>query len=794
MSFIISRCQPFSGSKGSLALLSELPPSPPEARDRPSTVATQRDRWGNRPDDAAYGAIITHKPFAPLKRIGRQARDYRRQVHLSWNEFVPWLRSGMQRSQRPSRRAFNIMLSLILLVALFTCSIGSVIGVAADYFSLKGLADSGLAALEHVPEDLGLGSHVSTHVITDQQRAQALVDVDTALDDFQQLHQRLIQPDLAISIGMHFPKTDSLLQSAFLLSGVALDAVQIVKKMFDTIIAFANVYVSSPLLANASSTQVAGGLSPADFTTMQTEMQNAMPYLTDLLTRLQMDPPNVLFAALSGDQQAKIMPLLQVVPKIPAVLPIIQQFIAAAPIILGVGQPAAYLIMTMDPAEMRATGGFQGNYAVLNVRAGRLSNVTLQDVYQLDHPYNTSWHGENDTPPSQYLSWWPREFLPWGLRDANLSPDFPTSAAYDLRELEKENGERAPVTGVNGVSEGTQQVTVTGLIAIEPTVIQQMLQLTGPITIGAPFNEVITADNFEARIHYYQLTNQGRKTSASSSGPSSTNKRFTSLLAHTLLARVKALPKDKLISYLGMLLTDLHTKDIQVAFSNPTAEAFLRMYQLTSELYTGSADSLMLVDSNISGNKASQFLAEQITDNVQLDGKGGATHTLSIHYDWAPPPIQDGTNPDEVYSVLYNADSAANYGLFYRQYTRIYTAQNPSVQAASGWQFGGIDTTVSDLPGRGMLGAYYILQGDATTHPVSWSVPDTTVTWYVPNVYTPGQPYALHFQRQAGAQLSLMLTVTGPTCGSQAAATQSFTVNTVTMDQVFSVPTTTCQG
>lgn len=784
-----------SGAKGSIALLSELPPSPLETRDRsPDDQMLRRDQWGTRPTSAAFDAVTARKPFAPLHHIGQQARDYRRQVRLSWNEIVPWVRSGMQRSQRPSRRAFNVMLSLILLVAVFTCVIGSGIGVAADYFGLKNLANNGLAALEHVPEDLGLGSHVSTHYITTAMRAQALVDVDTALSDFQQLHQRLTQPDLALSIGMHLPKTSDLLQSAYLLSGVALDAVQVVKKMFNTIIAFANVYVSSPLLASASSTQTAGALTLADLTTMQTELQNAMPYLTDLLARLQMDPPNVLFAALSDSQQAKIGPLLQALPKIPAVLPIVQQFISAAPAILGVGQPAAYLIMTMDPAEMRSTGGFQGNYAILNVRAGRLSNVTLQDVYLLDQPYNDSWRGENDVPPSQYLTWWPRAFLPWGLRDANLSPDFPTSAAYDLKELQKEGGERAPVTNSSGATEGTQQVTVTGVIAIEPTVIQQMLQLTGPISIGAPFYETITADNFEARIHYYQLTNQGRKTSASSGGPSSSNKRFTSLLAHALLARVKSLPKDKLISYLGMLLADLHTKDIQVAFSNPTAEAFLRMYQLTAELYTGPQDSLMLADTNISGNKASQFLAEQITDNVQLDGKGGAKHTLSIHYNWAPPPIQDGTNPDEVYSVLYNADSAANYGLFYRQYTRIYTAQNPMVQSASGWQFGGIDNMTSDFPGRGMLGAFYILQGDATTHPVSWSVPDTTVTWYVPNVYTPGQPYALHFQRQAGAQLSLALTISGPACGTQATTPQSFTVASVTMDQTFSIPTAACQG
>lgn len=788
-------------------MLSELPQTPSETRDAASsnildepaaTSDPQRDAWGNRPEQPIYTSFAQHGQAPLLQRVSQRMDAYRQAVHGSLNELVPWVRSGLPKSQKPTRRAFNVLLSFMLLIAITTCFIGSGVGLATDYFSLKSLASNGLAALERVPEDLGVGNHhLSEKFISDKQRALAAADVAIALRDFQELHQRLVHPDPALAAAMHAPGISNLLRSAYLLSGVALDAAQITQQLFPTIATLADVYVSAPLTNNGPTHQGDGALHMQDLTTMQQNLQSALPYVSDLIMRLRAAPPDVLFAALSASQRAKITPFLQLIPQIPTLIPLIEQFLPAAPAILGVGQPVGYLITTMDPAEMRATGGFQGNYAIMAMSQGRPGTINLQDVYLLDKPFDASAVGSANVPPATYLSWWPSSYLPWGLRDANLSPDFPTSAAYDLSELGLENGAYAPVTDSHGAIIGKEHLPMAGVIAIEPTVIEQMLTLTGPITIPSPYNDIVTAQNLQDKIHYYQLTTQGRKlgTKAGKGDTlSSANKRFTALLAKALLAKLKAEPKDRLLTFAGMLLNDLHTKDIQVAFTNPTAENFLRYYQISSEMYTGSADSLMVNDTNISGNKGSQFLHEQITDQVQLDAKGGATHTMTITYTWTPPAIQDGTDPNQVYNVLYDANAGANFGLFYRQFVRVYTAQQPTLLSASNWQFGGIDTTTSDIPGRGMLGAFYILQGDATTHPVAWNVPNPTLAWYVPHVYTPGQPYTLHFQHQADTLVSLTVTVTGPPCGSQPPTTQTFTANPVTTDAVYQMAVPACNG
>src|SRR5579884_3296169 len=66
------------------------------------------------------------------------------------------------------------------------------------------------------------------------------------------------------------------------------------------------------------------------------------------------------------------------------------QILTVAPSILGIGQPARYLVLFMDRSELRPGGGFQGNFGILTMDGGRPSTsapLTLQDVYQLDQRY-----------------------------------------------------------------------------------------------------------------------------------------------------------------------------------------------------------------------------------------------------------------------------------------------------------------------------------------------------------------------------------------------------------------------
>src|SRR5262249_34451039 len=103
-----------------------------------------------------------------------------------------------------------------------------------------------------------------------------------------------------------------------------------------------------------------------------------------------------------------------------------------APALLGVGTPSTYLLLAMDRSELRTGGGFIGNYGILTLQNAHLQQTHLQDTYVLDAAYFAKTGKE---PPATY-PWWPYHGASaeygWGLRDSNLSPDFPTNARTAL--------------------------------------------------------------------------------------------------------------------------------------------------------------------------------------------------------------------------------------------------------------------------------------------------------------------------------------------------------------------------
>ncbi|MGZ3624104.1 MAG: DUF4012 domain-containing protein, partial [Ktedonobacteraceae bacterium] len=184
----------------------------------------------------------------------------------------------------------------------------------------------------------------------------------------------------------------------------------------------------------------------------------------------------------------------------------------ALPAMLGMGQPAHYLIEVLDSTELRPGGGFIGNYGILTLSNGSVSDAHITDTSLLDAQYRTS--GHVIPYPSAY-KWFHLAPDSWSLRDANLDADFPTVARYSEKNYWLEGG-REPLQGV---------------IAITPALIQHILEITGPIAVPE-YHETITVNNLIDRIHYHQLAaSEGSGTVPASDGHSSQRKHFTALLA-----------------------------------------------------------------------------------------------------------------------------------------------------------------------------------------------------------------------------------------------------------------------
>jgi hypothetical protein len=327
-----------------------------------------------------------------------------------------------------------------------------------------------------------------------------------------------------------------------------------------------------------------------------------------------------------------------------------------------------------------------------------------------------------------------------------------------------------------------------------PFLISRILEITGPIKIPE-YNETITSQNLEERLHYYQLDNAGiRKEEIIEKveDPDSARKLFTARLSRMLMDHVRQAPPDELITLARELLHDLKTKDLQLYVNNPQVQGLLAHYGMTSEIDRSTThDGLYVVQANLSASKASQYVHTTMQDIVSLDSKGGATHTLTMR-------------------LVYNQIGPV-YGLdTYRDYVRVYVPEN--AQFISGHGFSTKDALCG--AGYGACPAYDIYQdgtllcprglaedGYATSllfdpyyqqlHPMTkiggptnlqsdeagrkmfggWAVVPKncsltlTLLWYVPPM---GQnPYSLLVQRQSSTlpELDLSILPSSTQCG-----------------------------
>ena len=619
--------------------------------------------------------------------------------------FAPLSASSTRRpASQQRRRAITIAVVLGLLLGVVAPLGYTAFTAYSTYKNLKALALDGVKHLEAVKAKLPTSTSDLSPLLNATTLTSLHPDIVAAQNDFTQLNAGL-NGSWIIGLAGGLPGLSGKVTAARHLAHIGVDITQMATILVDSGTSLVNILHRSPLDAKVPF------LTQTDLTTITNALNAVTPLLNDIAAQAHgVD----LGSLLSSSQQALLDKVLTGLPQIDATLGNVRQFLQIAPALLGLTTPASYLVVTMDRSELRASGGFQGNYALTTVAQGRLTgDIKLNDTYLLDEKNGQCWN-YNSVAPAAYQSWW--QFSCWGLRDANLSADFPTTARTSIQEMETEGG--APVAG---------------MIALTPKIIQQVLKLTGPITIGLGYNVTVTPDNLEALIHQFQLTHS---TTGGDLPPpdqlSSERKRFTALLGRALQDRLHGLKQDTLIALARDAIEDLKSKDIQFYSLNPAVEQFFAGLHLDSAMQRGAGDAVFVVDTNLSG-KQNTYVQEAIKDSVQLDATGGATHTLTLTYDFKNPT------------------HAPTYGYVpgYRDYLRVYL---PSTSTFISSDTSTITHMTSDELHRAMWAGFLDI-------PENGGPVTVTLRWHVPNAVAKSQPYTLDVQKQAGNHVVLSVTI-----------------------------------
>ncbi|MCM0673937.1 DUF4012 domain-containing protein [Micromonospora phytophila] len=340
----------------------------------------------------------------------------------------PRRRRGRSRRRRRLRRAL-----LVTLVA------GSLVLLTGGWVGFRGWQ-----ARAHLLNAAGLARELSAQVVGgDSARAQRTL---AALQE-QAAAARAATDDPGWWLGRHTPYAGDNLGAVRQIS-VAID--ELARQAFP------------PLLRTDLTGLVpqGGRLDAARLRTVSAELSAVNHAVQGTRTKLAAVPVDGL---VSQVRQA-LVDLRGEIDRLGGMTAAADQATRLLPPLLGLDGARSYLLVSQNPAELRATGGMFGAFAVIHADGGRVRMGKQGSSAQLGR----------FTPglkiPAEVRSIWGD--LP-GIypADVNLTPHFPTAAAIYRAMYRKRTGD-----------------TVDGVLAVDPVVLSYLLKATGPVLVpgGVP--------------------------------------------------------------------------------------------------------------------------------------------------------------------------------------------------------------------------------------------------------------------------------------------------------------------
>lgn len=276
------------------------------------------------------------------------------------------------------------------------------------------------------------------------------------------------------------------------------------------------------------------------------------------------------------------------------------------PKITGLEGKKSYLVLIQNNLELRPTGGFIGSYAKLDFDNGRLTDIKVDDIYNLDGALK-----EVIAPPAELKSDLGVDRL--YLRDSNFEPDFPTAARQASFFYKKEAGE-----------------TVHGVIALDLKASGNLLDAIGGLDLPEYGESVNGANLFERIVSHAEV---------GFFPGSQAKKNYLTSLQNQMFNKIFYLSKQNWPGIIQALGKSLEQKHMLVYLEDPSLFSYLAssnwsgVFPREGEKREGETnDFLAVIESNMGANKANYYLQRKTDLNVILSKEGKVSHELKITY------------------------------------------------------------------------------------------------------------------------------------------------------------------
>jgi hypothetical protein len=313
------------------------------------------------------------------------------------------------------------------------------------------------------------------------------------------------------------------------------------------------------------------------------------------------------------------------------------------PGIMGADGPRTYLLIAQNEDEIRPTGGFFSSVGLLTVDQGEIIALSFEDSYAVDDWIN---HPYPDLPlPFQEIM---GDGI-WLFRDANWSPDWPTSArqAIVLYQIGRD-------------------VPIDGVIAADQRAVQLLVGPLAPLVVGKGF-ELVTSGNVQEFMRQSWLD------------PAEGEEGEWWRYRKAFIGNLAAAMQDKLLADLGSvdlpalaaaIQTALDEKHILLYFQDPESTLILHQAGWDGALRSYPGDSLMVVDANMGFNKVASIIRRQIEYQVVLTENENPRAQVTLTYSHLGNPRDEPCHHEPFYKSV--SGYAELVDRCYWAYVRVY--------------------------------------------------------------------------------------------------------------------------
>ncbi len=276
------------------------------------------------------------------------------------------------------------------------------------------------------------------------------------------------------------------------------------------------------------------------------------------------------------------------------------------PEITALNGKKSYLVLLENNLELRPGGGFIGSYAKVDFEGGRLKNIKVDDIYNLDGSLK-----EHVEPPIEIKNDLGQK--DWFLRDSNFEPDFPSSAKIAEFFYRKESGDN-----------------VNGVIAMDLAASGFLLNAVGGVDLPDYKEHVDETNLFERAISHAEIN----------FFPGSQAKRnYLTALQTQLLNKVFFLSKQNWPAIIQAIGVGLEQKHIQLYLNDPNLFSYA-----ASENWAGAiprespasdeftSDFIAVVDANLGANKSNYYLERAFSLETAIGKQLEIIHNLRVTY------------------------------------------------------------------------------------------------------------------------------------------------------------------